>query len=340
MRWLKTTFVVLIVLVLAVVTGVMLFLNANGRAVFVDRVSASTNRNVSLGAVRLAFPMGLELDGLVIEGLLITNRAQVYVDPWSLLRGKLAFSSARLESPAFFIERGSDAAVKFTPSDSSTPPEAVTAAGGEPAKNKFRTLVLRKLVIENGALYVSDEKTQREWTIDKINGVVENIPLLSSPVRTRFFLTASLARLNMPFVGHHFKARGWVDWVARDMDAVAQVVDDGGQVGADMQLASKANDLLVKAKVRIAGKQLKQAREKSSGAVENAALGMLDAFSSEVDFTCSFHTRMDRFDVGQVALSGNVSADLPPGGTVPNIVAGLKSVGEEFTKQGGAEKKP
>ena len=340
MGWLKTTVIALIVLGAVSIAGVLWFLSVNGRTVFIDRVSALTNRPVTLGAVRPVFPMGLVLDDLAIEGLLTALHARVNVDVMALLRGELTFSSAKLVEPVFFLERSDNAALKLPPpagtTQDGTPPPV---AAPQPA-TKRRPVVLKKLVIEGGVLSLRDVKAGREWTVDRIAGDVENIPLTGTPVRTKLFLTASLARLDVPFVGHFLKATGWVNWAARDMDVLAQAVDDAGRVGLDVKLVSKANDLLVEGKARFTGSHVKPAAGKNAGAVESAALGVLSALGTDIDVGFSFHTQMDRFDVGQIALSGNVVTDLQPGAPSGNIVNGLKSVGEELLKQGQPEAKP
>jgi hypothetical protein len=340
MRWFKTTVIVLIVFFVVSIVGVGVFLHFNGRTVFIERVGSLTNRKVSLGAVRLALPLGLELDGLVIEGLLITSKARVYVDPWPLFWGQLTFSSARLETPAFFVERGINAALALPSPDSPAQTGAGTPVTAPRPKDNPRPVVLKELVVENGVLYLSDEKTQRIWTIDKINGVVDNIPLTGSMMRTRLFVTASLARLDAPFIGQALKAKGWVNWAARDMDVVAQTANDAGQTGLNVRLVSKANDLLVDGRARLSGSRAREARGKDTGTVESAALGILSALAADIDVGFSFHTQMDRIDIGKVALSGNVATDLSPGDSSGHIVSDLKAVGEDLMKQGEAEKKP
>jgi len=333
MGWLKTTVIALIILGALSIAGILWYLSANGREVFIERVSSLTNRTVTLGAVRPVFPLGLELDDLAIEGLLTALHARVDVDVLALLRGELTFSSAKLVEPVLFLERGSDATLMPPPSAGATQDGTPSPAAVSRPAAKRRPVVLKKLVIEGGVLSVRGVKANREWTIDKIAGVVENIPLTGTPVRTRLFLTASLARLDAPFVGHFLKAQGWVNWSARDMDVLAQAVDDAGRVGLDVKLVAKANDLLVDGKARFAGKKAKSADAKNTGTVEGAALGILSALGSDIDLGFSFHTQMDRFDVGQIALSGNVVTDLQTAGPSGNIVNNLKAIGDELMKQ-------
>jgi hypothetical protein len=340
MGWLKTTVIVVIVLGALSIAGILWFLSVNGRAVFIDRVSSLTNRKVTLGAVRPVFPMGLELDDLAIEGLLTALHARVNVDVGALLLGELTFSSAKLVEPVLFLERGSDSVLKPPPPAGTTQDGVTLPAAARPPVAKRRPVVLKKLAIDGGVLCVRDVKAGREWTVDKIAGDVENVPLTGTPVRTKLFLTASLARMEAPFVGHFLKAKGWVNWAGRDMDVLAQVVDDTGRVGLDVKLVSKANDLLVDGKARFRSSHAKVAAAKSVGVVESAALGVLSALGTDIDVGFSFHTQMDRFDVGQISLSGNVVTDLQTQAPSGTIVSGLKAVGDELLKQGEPEAKP
>ncbi len=327
--------VVLALIILAVfsVGGVLWYLSLNGRAIFIARVSSLTNRKVSVGEVRALFPMGLELKALNIEGLLTVKEARLNVDPLALLGREINFASADLEEPVLFFERAGDAALGPAPTaslKSSAPGQAPSEA-----VVRSRPMILQKLSLHNGAVHVKDVKSEKEWVIDKIQGDVDNIPLTNIPARTEVFLTASLSGLDAPFLGHFLKAKGWINWAARDMDVSLQAVDDDGRVGLDALLHSKANDLAVDGKARFSGSQQKQSNGKKNRNLENAVLGALDALMTDIDVGFAFHTKMDHFELAQISIAGNVVTGLQPGSTSGNIVEGLKSVGEELLRQGG-----
>ena len=66
--------------------------------------------------------------------------------------------------------------------------------------------------------------------------------------------------------------------------------------------------------------------------IENVVLIALTSTQTDIDAAFSFKTRFDRFEIGVVSLSGQITTGLNSTVTSGNIVAGLKAIGGELLK--------
>jgi hypothetical protein len=316
----------IVVICLVVVTGSLYaYLSLHARRIFNSQIGVLTQSRVQARVVRSAFPVGLIVEDLSIEGLLTCERAKMFVDITSLFGRDVHIRTLELTRPVLTWERSlsssqeGEAALKVQPVPAGSP----------------KNVILAQLLVHDGVLKVTTHNAAgevKERILDGIQLRARNVPLTDRPARTEFFLTSSLAKLDVPFVGNFLKAGGWFNWAAKDMDAAVQVTDDSGKVGVDAKVASRQNEMTVSGNVILAGAQEPQATGKKSGMVENVVLNMMMLTNTDVEMDFSFTTKMDRVDIGTVNLSGHITTGLNSHATSGNIVAGLKAAGEELLK--------
>lgn len=325
---------------LGLLAGIYLFLSANGRRIFNEQASSLTKRKVTVQQIAPRLPVGVELKGLTVEGLLSVRRVQVLLDPLALLRGRIRIASAELQAPVVLLERGADAKLALPSYAASAGPASAPGAAAVVKPSSMPVVVVHALSVSGGEVHLKDLASGKEWVLGNIRGTVRDIPLANYPVRTVFQVTASLEKLNVPFVGRALKTSGWVNWAAKDMDAVVQVADDQGRVGLDAKLLSRADDLRVAGQLRLSAGQSRSASSRRSSMVEDAVLGVLGALETGLEASFSFRTAMDRFEMGEVAFSGKISSGLNSGKTLGTIVDEIRTVGEELVKKDKAGKQP
>jgi hypothetical protein len=317
--------IVVVCLVLAA-GAFYVYFSFNARWIFNTQISALTRRHVEARVVRAEFPARIVVEGLSIDGLLTCDRATVSVDVLSLLSRDIRFRTIELLRPVLTWEQ------MITVQE----PDAVPSFGAAQMKGlSNKNVILAQLVIHDGVLKVvtrNNEGLLRSYVVDHVQLRAHNVPLTDTPARTDLFMTGSLIKLDVPFVGHLLKVNGWLNWAAKDMDASVQVMDDSGRIGVDAKIASRQNDMVVFGDVTLAGSQEPQAEGKKSGMVENVVLNMMMATDTDMDMGFSFKTKMDRIDIGTVSLSGRITTGLNSSVTSGNIVAGLKAASEELLK--------
>ncbi|MBF0619271.1 MAG: hypothetical protein HQL19_03785, partial [Candidatus Omnitrophica bacterium] len=243
--------------------AVYVYLNQNGRRIFNEQASLMTNRKVSVEAIRAALPAAVELDGLKVEGLLSARRVRVDLDAWALLGGKVHVLSAEVDTPDLVIDQSA-----VSGADEGKSGAAVQGASGAAsasassavARPSSAPIILGQLTIRYGTIRFHSAANKRDFILEKVEAVLHQVPLdEATPVKTDLFVTASLEKINAPFVGHFLKAKGWLNWAARGMDVSAQAIDDNGHVGMDALLKGAGNDLQVTGTMRLAGSQQPQA---------------------------------------------------------------------------------
>jgi hypothetical protein len=198
-----------------------------------------------------------------------------------------------------------------------------------------KNVILSRVIVYDGVLKIvtkNEAGVAREYVVDQVQLRARNVPLTDTSARTEFFLTSSLVKLDVPFVGNFLKGSGSLNWAAKDMDAVVQVMDDSGRVGLDAKIISRENDMTVSGNVTLAGSQEPQATGKKSGMVENVVLDLMLATNTDVAMGFSFKTKMNAVEIGTVSLSGHITTGLNSSGTSGSIVAGLKAAGEVLLK--------
>lgn len=302
------------------------YLSFNARRIFNAQVSALTQRRVEVAVVRAEFPAKLVVEGLSVAGLLTCDRVVASVDVRSLLGRDIRIGALEMVHPVLVWDRTVQ-----------TPLMEVAASGKEvPAPSvSGRNVLLSHLLVHDGVLKVvmkNEEGGAREYAVDRIQLRARHVSLTDTPAHTEFFVTASLERVNAPFVGRFLKASGWLNWAAKDMDAKAQVMDDNGRVGLDATLSARQNDMTVFGKVVLAGGQEPQADGKKARMIENVLLSVLAATNTDMQLDFSFKTKMDHIEIGQVGLSGHITTGLNSSATSGNIVAGLKVAVEEVSR--------
>jgi hypothetical protein len=325
MRWgFKTAAMAAIVGVVLVTGASYAYLSFNARRIFNTQISSLTQRHVEARVVRAGFPASLLVEGLSIDGLLTCDRARASVDILSLWGRDFRIHTLELVHPVLTWERMP-----------SKPSQTLSSKPAQAKGSSYKNVILAQLLVHDGVLKVvtkNDAGSVREYTVDQVQVRARNVALTDTPARTDFFVTASLVKLNVPFVGHFLKTNGWLNWAAKDMDAMAQVMDDNGKIGLDAKIFSRQNDMTVSGDVVFASGQEPQATGKKTGLVENALLNVMLSTNTDIAMSFSFKTKMDDVDIAKVSLSGHMTTGLNSSATSGNIVAGLKAAGEELLK--------
>ncbi|MFH0754853.1 MAG: hypothetical protein V2A70_09830 [Candidatus Omnitrophota bacterium] len=298
-----------------------IYFKLNVCRIFNTQVSALTNRHVEAAHIQAEFPATFLIEGLSIDGMLECPRVRVALDLLSLFNREIRIRSVELDAPRIRWEENTAVVVPEVPGQSV---EVVAAP------QRVRGVIVSKLLVHDGVLIIKNDG--REYFLDQVQLRALRVPVISAPARTEFYLTASMIKLNVPFIGSFLKVNGWVNWYARDMDAQVQVVDDNGRVGLQAKIISRQNDMQVDGDMRLTAQQVPQAVGKKMGLMEDVVINVLSSTSTDLDLGFSFQTRMDHISMEKVHLSGQITTGLNSLATSGNIVAGLEELGTELFK--------
>jgi hypothetical protein len=318
----------LLMLVLAACVAGFWFVAFKGKPLLVKELRRLTGHEVTVATVRPVFPAGLKLTGFKIETLLDAPRVVVFVDPLALVGGKVRLMLVELEAPQINIDA---AKLSGEPEDATDNTGVASSASAvSVSENAGERVTLGVLKVRGASVMFQHPSAGRTWILEHVDAELRHIPLDGQPLRTDIIVAASLEKMNVPFVGHLLKIRGWANWPRRDMQVLLEALDDAGRPGLSANAVSRNNEMVVSGKARLSLGQQKQSSGKKSRMVEDVVLGLLEASGTEVESEFSFKTRMDRPEIGAVALKGVITTQLNSSGTSVNIVGALKAAGKEM----------
>jgi hypothetical protein len=322
----------LIILFVLSFAAAFAFLALHGRALVIAELERVAVRKVTLGKVNAVFPSKLMLEDLRIEGLASIPKAVIVADTKALLTGHLKIIFIEVDSPEVNINLSGLASV-----DAVNVPAVVTMAESVPntVKQPVPALLrsagdIDRIKVNGGVVMVQAPATGKTWIFQNVQADLRDFSLSRLGVKTEFVVSASLTKMNMPFIGHLARAQGWVNWPVRDMDSSVEVADEAGHVGFSAVVKAVANDCEVKGRVRLASSQRVQASGKKQKMIEATVLDLLGSLKSDIEANFSFRTPLDRIDVGKVSISGNITTGLQSEEISGNIVGSLKAAGAKF----------
>ncbi|MEI8011645.1 MAG: hypothetical protein WCI27_04075 [Candidatus Omnitrophota bacterium] len=290
-------------IIIFAVGSVFIYLTLNARSIFNAQASALTNRRVEARAVGVEFPAGIVIDGLSVEGLLECKRVHAAVDIFSLMSPAIRIRVVELDEPLITLDQTAPAVLASIPAVSSS--KNVVSPASSPA-GAVKPVILTHFAVRKGSfklLLRGKSGGRREYLVDQIEVEAKNVPLTGSvSVRTEFSLTAVLPRMKLPFAGQALSSKGWLNWAARDMDAVAQVGDKTGGAGVEITLVSQRNDMKVSGTFNLSAKKDDPAQGKKKQRLEDVVLGLLASTGTDIKAGFSFKTKMDDVDFAAAGL--------------------------------------
>ena len=304
----------------------------NGRSLVTAEFERVAGKKVSLGKVHAVFPSKLVLEDLRIEGLAKIPRAVIVANTRAVLSGRLSIVFIELDSPEINIDLSGLSSGKVM----ELPGARVVTVKALGIQEKYLAVIFKpsngieRIKVNGAVVMVQAPVTGKTWIFENVQADLRHFFLNSAGVKTDFILSASLARMNMPFVGHLARAHGKVNWPAKDMEASVEVSDEAGHTGFSAVVKSVANDCEVKGRVRLTSSQRVQASGKKPQMIEATVLDLLGSLKSDIEASFSFHTPLDKIDVGKVNISGNIITGLQSDEISGNIVGSLKAAGAKF----------
>ncbi len=316
MKVTKSLFFILFLLLVVSFLGLSFYIQQNGKTLVESKLSAALNRDVSVGKARLLFPLGLRFDNVDIKNVFAAKVLRIYLGIPFFVDGRLNIARVKLIEPTFFITYSADNKIilgdirqlPVLPDTSKLAIPAPLVSNATKDQEKFsQGININYLKIKNGRVKVLDQARENITDIGSINLNAMDVALPARKIKTKFDFTALVLGEYVPLAGQKINARGMINIVARDMDAMIDLVGSKGKSSFTAKLKSNANQMIVKGKINIGRfvSSIKTEDSKESSlegflvnALESSGKGM------DVDFTCQ--TKMDNFNCDKLGLSGKV----------------------------------
>jgi len=344
MRVFTRFFVWIFILLTLLLVGTYIYININGKRILTEQLTEAFKKPVSIGNVRLAFPVGLRIDDLNIEGLIQSKEVRFQIGFFSFLEHYAHISSLSLIEPQIVLLKNSTSGITLgqvsqngdpviQSGDFNTeqlPPSPPLEDGEGPAKKKKMVdIVIDNFLVKKGQIKYVDQVSQNGFslTVKEVDLFAKNIVIPAQPANTRFDLTARLFDSPMNLSGGSVEAGGTMNWHDKDMDAWLKVKDQNGQVALTSNLISRKNVMNVNGKLNMANLITK--KEKVEGEAESLQDMIFEGLQSSgvaIGLDFSFKTKMDDFRLSEVAIKGSVDYQKDK----KSVVEEFKNIGKQL----------
>lgn len=169
----------------------------------------------------------------------------------------------------------------------------------------------RKTFFRNGSVEAVEVSPEGEKLVVSLKNANIEIDRVSFPVKrsvkTEFNVAGILSGFDGRLTNEKLTASGWADFYKKDMKAQMQLTGMNGQVGLTADLVSVKNDMTVKGKMSLAFQsQTLPSKKEKSKSFEDFFVQTLQSSGMDVNLKFQFKTKMDKFDVGEISISGEV----------------------------------
>lgn len=347
MRYFSKVLLAFFFMATVLLVAAYIFVQINGHRMLTQKLNDVFVRPVTIGDVRLSFPMGLRIDDFKMEGAITAKEIRIHFGILSLVQKTWHISSLALIDPVFTLERTAEKGVSFgepPQQETSSAPEAVPSeAQAEPplvspqVAQQF-TFIVDSMLIRGGRISYADKSSEKGITLrlKDVELFAKDLALSKQSLNTKYNLTAVLADSPLNFSGSRVESSGWINWNERNMDAELIITDTAEQVALKAGLRSQNNDMTVKGKINIAnltGTRPKQQEGGQQASLKDLIFEGLQSSGVAITMDFQFATKMDNFQLGTVAVSGNVDYQQPK----KSVIEDFKNIGKQFGEIG---KKP
>ncbi|MFA5038610.1 MAG: DUF748 domain-containing protein [Candidatus Omnitrophota bacterium] len=343
-KFLKILLIIVLVLALAGLAASVYFM-ANARRIIMARMETSLGVPVEISAFKVFWPLSVQIQGLVVGKNIKVETIRIKPGLEGLMSGGLVFHEIFVEKPYVKVIRKSDNTM-----------DVGLPAREEDARMSF---AMRQLVVQGGRVEFRDESLAEPFVImaDDIRLDARQASLVKLTL-IDFDASATLATAQGEKAAL-VTARGWIDWLPKDMEAVLEVSDgnlvpfspyykkyvkkdlQAGGVRLKADLKARANDLNVNCHVeladisfRIEGQQGQEGGGKADiNDLTSLALNSILSSEGGATFDFSFRTKLDKpkfenMNIRGSFLQNRIRAVIsqPPDKTVEQY----KQIGEQF----------
>lgn len=316
MKFFKLIFFTIFSLLIVVVVGGYLVIRLYGQRIVEEELSQALHRKVSVEDVRLIFPFGLHIKNIEAEQTFKARSVRAHLVMPFFAGRRLVFSKLVLIQPVFYVYRDRDGIMVWRHPDEGPGTEKGPAARKpEPAKAaKHSFLAEHDWAIFVSYLEMDDGKVEYwDYSHDKLFSLLAKDITLKAhgiyyPVydeNIKFDFTGNVSGSNFLFAEGAVKARGWVNFASKSMDAKVDLDDEK----AGLQLSESA--VAEHDKMKVEGKAFLRRPDNvdlsivPEDSLQAFLLKNVRTTGLTVTVNHSFETTMSRFDIGKMKVWGD-----------------------------------
>lgn len=329
MEIIKKIFITLLLVVFSFFICSAIYIRFQGKTLLKQALK-QTFPSVTIQDISYHFPFSFQIQNLRVKDVFQSERVDVQFDLGSILSREINIASLHLYKPVLNIikekylvkgDRGrGNKGDAFFKKGSFAAPEALQ---NNQQEESFFSLAVDHLTASQAEIHyqehLEDDKFSFGLTNVQLN--VRNLSFPLKPESTEFQVVGQLSKPGNPLNGSQVKADGWVNIVKRDMKVSFEVVEETGFVALKAEAVSENNDMFVQGDATFKNffSELQdQNGEKEDALILDVVSGILSSLGVEIGTKFSFRTKMDDFQIRNISLAGNISAQVDEIG--PNLL--------------------
>ena len=307
----KKIIIGLVVFIVVSFMGLSFYLSLYGKELFLLALNNAFKRPVSVGKIAYQFPLGLRAEKLRVEGIAEASSVEVQIAVQSLFEKKIHFSNVKINQPVItFVKVHNAPEILNSPASEAPPVEPPVAVTPSPSEKPAVITQIDRLVIKQGQL--NYQNNDLAFQLANIDLKAHDLILPARSVKTDFHLKARVIKENMPFSGGDVEGQGWFNLVQKDMQVNLKISHPDGPIELTANMLSEHNDMTVRGKFSLGQfkNDHKTAKAKTPSPdntpVQQAFSYAVSSMGLGINARFSFQTKMDDFQIGSIAFSGDV----------------------------------
>lgn len=319
-------FVILVIILAILLTGGYVYLVVKGKDMVVSRLQKQLGKKVSFSSVTVAYPLTIKINGITVEDYGTIKRALFSLSLPYLLFKEVHFSRIEIIEPnivirskkgekitlPFLVASQTSEAVTAVPSSDAAPtePPALPASDVKKEQGQKFDFFARKIFFRHTDLTAVETADDGEKTIFSLNDANIEASRIAFPlkrsVRTDFNMTGILSGFDGRLADEKLTAQGWVDLYEKDMKAKLRLLRKDEKISLDADVVSINNDMTVKGVMSLGFHNKPSAENEKAKTFEDFFMQTLESSGMDVNLNFNFKTKMDKFNVGEISISGEV----------------------------------
>lgn len=318
----KLCFGLLIILVFACV-AVFVFVENRGTQFSEEILYHIFKRPVSVGYISIVFPNKIILRDINMPGAFKSKVIQLQLSMPKKVADRIIVTKLRLIEPTFIITKTKSSKVVWGHYDIAPKSYPVNnrfkqenRLPGAPGSyfltklKKIQGIIIKQLDIENGKVrfFNLNDSDKTSINIDSLYLRAQAVPYPMAAIDTMYKYKALIYRGNIPLSVGKLRGNGVVNFIKKNTNSVVVVQGADGEIGVTLDLKSLNNLMLVKGKIQIGNRSLRnRIKDFKKASFEEFVLSALQSTGLELGIRFRFETKMDDFKITAMSLDGNVS---------------------------------
>jgi len=295
-----------IVLIFASI-GVAFYIRNHGKQYLQDTIEQVFDKKIQIESLTYTYPLSLRA---TIVGLEEAREVVAFVNLKTLIHKKVHIQKLLVIDPIFNIDKLKDSLAQKDLANIEN--KHSVKDDNQKTSPKGLMVMIDEIEVQNGTLSYShnSKDVPHHIVLDGMNLTAKNIIFPLDTAKIPFQVEGQLSSNVYILEQCPLKGVGWIDTIAKDMEAVFYVQDVFGKADLKAEIHSRANemDVTVSMQLEKTGEDQKIDNENYPANLKDIAKSMINlpgVMQIETEF--SFKTQMDRFRIpSKLSFSGKV----------------------------------